>query len=89
MNAISSPSPRSYTVVDHTYEVVVVGDFLECFELVLVYLQCLLVESEHLLPGDALARIYLRRTFANYSVDNSRSNDELARENFGRPVADR
>ncbi len=25
MNAISSPSPRAYTVVDHTYDVVVVG----------------------------------------------------------------
>src|SRR4051794_41871596 len=25
MNAISSPSPRAYQVVDHTYDVVVVG----------------------------------------------------------------
>jgi hypothetical protein len=69
--------------------VVVVSDFLEGFELVLVYLQCVHVESEHLLPGDALARIYLRRTLANHSVDNSRSSDELARETLGRHVADR
>ena len=25
MNAISSPSPRAYQVIDHTYDVVVVG----------------------------------------------------------------